>query len=69
MQHWDDSADWTYNTFTEGTIVLAKLDGYPWWPAIVEVDPDLQTFVFCYDHRRYVPVSAIHELFSSLLPA
>ncbi|KAF6040968.1 ZCWPW1 [Bugula neritina] len=57
MQRWDESADWTYNTYTEGSVVWARVVGYPWWPAIVEVDPDMEAFVFCYEYRRYTPVS------------
>ena len=55
MQHWEETASWIYNSYTEGSIVWAKLDGYPW--SLVEVDPDMKAFVFCYDHRKYTPVS------------
>ena len=58
MQAWCD-ADWTYNAYTEGSLVWAKIDGFPWWPAMVECDPDIETFAFCYRHRRYTPVRAI----------
>ena len=63
MQHWEETASWIYNSYTEGSIVWAKLDGYPWWPAMVEVDPDMKAFVFCYDHRKYTPVSAKTEIY------
>lgn len=61
MQQWDEAADWTYNSYTEGSLVWAKLDGYPWWPAMVEVDPDLKAFVFCFENRKYSPVSKSHS--------
>ena len=57
MESWDQHANWTYNRFTEGSIVWAKLDGYPWWPGMIEVDPDMQAFVFCFEHSYYTPVS------------
>ncbi|XP_067950427.1 zinc finger CW-type PWWP domain protein 1-like [Watersipora subatra] len=55
MESWDQHANWTYNRFTEGSIVWAKLDGYPWWPGMIEVDPDMQAFVFCFEHSYYTP--------------
>lgn len=64
MQHWDEAADWTYSSYTEGSLVWAKIDGYPWWPAMVEIDPDLNAFVFCYDNRKYSPVSSHFAIFA-----
>ncbi|XP_064610300.1 uncharacterized protein LOC135474676 isoform X2 [Liolophura sinensis] len=30
-----------YTHFVEGSVVWAKMIGYPWWPAMVEIDPDI----------------------------
>lgn len=32
--------EFIHSEFTEGSIVWAKMPGYPWWPAMVETDPD-----------------------------
>ncbi|KAG5869322.1 hypothetical protein JTB14_013859 [Gonioctena quinquepunctata] len=32
------------NLFNAGSIVWAKMDGYPWWPAMVEDDPDMEDY-------------------------
>lgn len=31
---------WVENRFTVGSLVWAKVAGWPWWPAIVDDDPD-----------------------------
>lgn len=36
--------DMIFNKYSPGSIVWAKLSGYPWWPAMVEDDPDLEQF-------------------------
>ncbi|CAG5127747.1 unnamed protein product, partial [Candidula unifasciata] len=33
-----------YTKYTIGTVVWAKLEGYPWWPAMVECDPDTDMY-------------------------
>lgn len=35
-----DNEEFIYTKYTEGTVVWARVDGYPWWPAMVEMDPD-----------------------------
>ncbi|KAL5015370.1 hypothetical protein ScPMuIL_009640 [Solemya velum] len=56
-----------FTNFSEGSIVWAKMAGYPWWPAMVETDPDTDVFfelesetsmnpthyhvVFCFDKK------------------
>ncbi|KAJ8021399.1 Zinc finger CW-type PWWP domain protein 1 [Holothuria leucospilota] len=37
--------EFIHNKFTEGSIVWAKMQGYPWWPAMVESDPDTGCFM------------------------
>ncbi|XP_076321847.1 uncharacterized protein LOC143231121 [Tachypleus tridentatus] len=36
--------DFVFTKFTAGSVVWAKIDGYPWWPAMVEDDPDVESF-------------------------
>ncbi|XP_061163162.1 uncharacterized protein LOC133172317 [Saccostrea echinata] len=33
-----------YTTFSEGTVVWAKMAGFPWWPAMIEMDPDSEYY-------------------------
>ncbi|PIK38373.1 hypothetical protein BSL78_24786 [Apostichopus japonicus] len=37
--------EFIHNKFTEGSIVWAKMQGFPWWPAMVETDPDRGEFM------------------------
>lgn len=32
------------NLYNAGSIVWARVAGYPWWPALVEDDPDLEQY-------------------------
>ncbi|XP_071946149.1 uncharacterized protein [Antedon mediterranea] len=41
--------------FTVGTIVWAKLAGYPWWPAMVEEDPNVGEYFWLVDTWRTNP--------------
>ncbi|CAL1544126.1 unnamed protein product, partial [Lymnaea stagnalis] len=35
-----DESEHILTKFTVGSIVWAKMDGYPWWPGMIEIDPD-----------------------------
>ncbi|XP_060571933.1 histone-lysine N-methyltransferase NSD2-like [Ruditapes philippinarum] len=39
-----DESEHIYTKFAEGSVVWARMTGYPWWPAMVEIDPDTETF-------------------------
>ena len=41
--------------FTVGSVVWAKLPGYPSWPAIVDDDPDTETFFWTDLERPLIP--------------
>ncbi|XP_046839942.1 zinc finger CW-type PWWP domain protein 1-like [Xenia sp. Carnegie-2017] len=41
-----DDFDVVYTPFVQGSLVWAKVQGYPWWPGIVEDDPDYKC---CYE--------------------
>ncbi|GJQ75571.1 hypothetical protein Trydic_g17652 [Trypoxylus dichotomus] len=43
IKSWEE-ADLIYNTYHAGSIVWAKLDGYPWWPAMIDDDPDTEMY-------------------------
>jgi hypothetical protein len=43
----DESGDESiYASYKPGVIVLGKMPGYPWWPAIVEDDPDFDSYFY-----------------------
>ncbi|XP_033103887.1 uncharacterized protein LOC117106610 [Anneissia japonica] len=48
--------------FTIGSIVWAKLSGYPWWPAMIEEDPNVGEYFWLVDEWRSVP-SDYHVVF------
>ncbi|XP_033763559.1 uncharacterized protein LOC117344830 isoform X2 [Pecten maximus] len=39
-----DESEHFYTKYSEGSVVWARMVGYPWWPAMVEIDPDTETF-------------------------
>lgn len=45
-----------FNKYSPGSLVWAKLSGYPWWPAMVEDDPDLEQFYWLNEFSD-IPVS------------
>ncbi|KAJ8952142.1 hypothetical protein NQ318_018478 [Aromia moschata] len=38
------------NLYNAGSVVWAKMDGYPWWPAMVEDDPDVEDYFWLEDN-------------------
>lgn len=40
------SQEFIYSPFVLGSVVWAKMSGYPWWPAMIDEDPDEET---CYE--------------------
>ncbi|XP_057304281.1 PC4 and SFRS1-interacting protein-like [Hydractinia symbiolongicarpus] len=51
-----------YTTFKPGTLVLGKMPGYPWWPGIIEDDPDFDSY-FYLEHRKEKTVVSYHVTF------
>lgn len=33
-----------FTNFAEGSVVWAKMAGFPWWPAMIEIDPDTESY-------------------------
>lgn len=50
----EEEADMIYNQFTAGSLVWARVDGYPWWPAMVDDDPDLEQYYWLADDNMTV---------------
>ncbi|CAI9740683.1 hepatoma-derived growth factor-related protein 2 isoform X3 [Octopus vulgaris] len=36
--------EFIFTRYTEGSLVWARVEGYPWWPAMVEIDPDYTSY-------------------------
>jgi hypothetical protein len=39
-----EEEDLIHNVYTAGSIVWGRLAGFPWWPAIVDDDPDTEQY-------------------------
>ncbi|XP_052082383.1 zinc finger CW-type PWWP domain protein 1-like isoform X2 [Mytilus californianus] len=33
-----------FTNFAEGSVVWAKMAGFPWWPSMIEIDPDTESY-------------------------
>ncbi|GFU20480.1 zinc finger CW-type PWWP domain protein 1 [Nephila pilipes] len=42
----EEETEEEYLEYCPGSVVWAKLDGYPWWPAMVDENPDVEEFVW-----------------------
>lgn len=45
------------NLYNAGSIVWARVEGFPWWPAMIEDDPDLEQYFWLEEKSDY-PVSS-----------
>uniref|UniRef100_M0RC55 Zinc finger CW-type and PWWP domain containing 1 n=1 Tax=Rattus norvegicus TaxID=10116 RepID=M0RC55_RAT len=50
-------SDVAYASYVPGSIVWAKQYGYPWWPGMIECDPDLGEYFLFASHLDSLPVS------------
>ncbi|XP_060029379.1 zinc finger CW-type PWWP domain protein 1 isoform X1 [Erinaceus europaeus] len=55
-------SDVAYASYIPGSIVWAKQHGYPWWPGMVESDPDLGEYFLFASHLDSLP-SKYHVTF------
>ncbi|KAK7094032.1 myb-like protein X [Littorina saxatilis] len=57
-----DESDHILTEYTLGSLVWAKMDGFPWWPGIVDTDPDYD--VYCeIPHEDCMVPSDYHVVF------
>lgn len=54
-----DSQEFVESPFIPGSVVWARIDGYPWWPAMVEEDPDKEAYYEFGKGKSNVPVSDV----------
>ncbi|KAK3731029.1 hypothetical protein RRG08_066045 [Elysia crispata] len=50
-----DESEHICTKFTIGSLVWAKMDGYPWWPGMIEADPDYDTYFELLTEKSMVP--------------
>ncbi|XP_011799293.1 PREDICTED: zinc finger CW-type PWWP domain protein 1 isoform X1 [Colobus angolensis palliatus] len=55
-------SDVAYASYIPGSIIWAKQYGYPWWPGVIECDPDLGEYFLFTSHLDSVP-SKYHVTF------
>jgi len=53
-----EEEDLIHNIYTAGSIVWGRLAGYPWWPAMVDDDPDIEQYYWLNSFSD-IPVSDI----------
>ncbi|CAH0386381.1 unnamed protein product [Bemisia tabaci] len=58
----EEEEDLIETKFTAGSVVWARVVGYPFWPAMVEDDPDYDQFYWCHD-RDPQKVTQYHVTF------
>lgn len=51
-----DEEDLIHNEYSAGSVVWARLDGWPWWPAMVDDCPDTEQFYWL-DGFSDIPVT------------
>lgn len=51
-----EDVDLIYNLYNCGSVVWGRVDGYPWWPAMVDDDPDTEQYYWL-DGYSDMPVS------------
>nr|XP_034345732.1 zinc finger CW-type PWWP domain protein 1 [Arvicanthis niloticus] len=55
-------SDVAYASYVPGSIIWAKQYGYPWWPGMIESDPDLGEYFLFASHLDFLP-SKYHVTF------
>jgi len=53
-----EEEDLIHNIYTAGSVVWGRLAGYPWWPAMVDDDPDTEQYYWLNSFSD-IPVSNI----------
>jgi hypothetical protein len=55
-----EEEDLIHNIYTAGSVVWGRLAGYPWWPAMVDDDPDTEQYYWINSFSD-IPVSNIQD--------
>lgn len=51
------------NLYNAGSLVWARLDGYPWWPAMVDICPDYELYYWLEGSLTPVSVYYFYQIF------
>lgn len=55
----EEAKDLIYNKYSPGSIVFGKIEGYPWWPAIVNDDPVYRAYYKLSKTDNFNPVNIL----------
>ncbi|KAM7331772.1 hypothetical protein ACRRTK_008480 [Alexandromys fortis] len=62
-------SDVAYASYIPGSIIWAKQHGYPWWPGMIEPDPDLGEYFLFASHLDSLPKKCRNKDYSQKLEA
>ncbi|GFY41557.1 zinc finger CW-type PWWP domain protein 1 [Trichonephila inaurata madagascariensis] len=57
----EEEAEDEYLEYCPGSVVWAKLQGYPWWPGMVDENPDVEEFEWKEEKIRYYNVTFLDD--------
>ncbi|KAL3268383.1 hypothetical protein HHI36_007499 [Cryptolaemus montrouzieri] len=47
--------DWIQNLYNAGSLVWAKVEGYPWWPGMIDDDPNTESYYWLDEYFDITP--------------
>jgi len=59
----EENEEYVNVVFTAGSLVWARVKGYPWWPAMVDYDPDCEEYYWIEEEESRVDPAWYHVVF------